>query len=300
MNFFKRIIIGLIKKNRYLPMDYYAKIYYEYYHGKKLDLKKPIEFNQKIQWLKVYYHPPTLNVLADKYAVRDYVKEKIGEQYLNDLYGVYNKPSEIDYKKLPDRFILKATHGSNMNIIIKNKANFDRNWAKVTMFKWQRRNFYYTTGQEWVYKNIQPRIIAERILEEKGKNVLNDYKFFCFNGKPIFVKIIMDSDKNDFRPYYDMEWNKMPFATLQNKSGKEKLEKPTNFNEMKECAEKLADKLPFARVDFYSIEGKTLFGEITFYPVDAREDFYPEKYNKIIGDYIKLPKIPDGQKEILA
>jgi hypothetical protein len=280
-------------------MEFYAKVYYEYYHDKRLDLSNPIEFNQKLQWLKVYFHPPILNILADKYAVRKYVKDKIGGEYLNEIYGVYEESSEVDYEKLPDRFILKATHGCNMNILVKDRANFNRTRAKLAMSKWKKTNMFYTTGQEWVYKNIKPRIIAEKILEEKGKNVLTDYKFFCFGGKPKFVKVIMDSDKNDHRPYFDMEWNKLPFSTLQNKSGNEKLEKPVNFDEMKECAEKLADKLPFVRVDFYLIEGKVLFGEMTFYPTDNRESFYPDKYNKIVGDYIHLPKLPVGQKEIV-
>ncbi|MEO1011446.1 MAG: ATP-grasp fold amidoligase family protein [Bacteroidota bacterium] len=294
----RKFFLGIAKKLKFLPPETFVKIYYEYYTGKKLDLNNPIEFNEKIQWLKVFYRPAILNQLVDKYAVRSYVEEKIGKEYLNELLYVYEKTSDIDFAKLPQRFVIKATHGFHFNLIVKDKDQLNKTRAKLLLRKWVGKNQYYRGGLEWAYKNVQPRLIAEKFLEEIGKTSVNDYKFFCFSGKPKFVQVFMERGIKDLRCFYDLNWEKRPFTTKKDEFFEGILEKPKNFDLMVKLAEKLADHFPFVRVDFYNIEGTILFGEMTFYPTDGRKDFKPEKYNKILGDYIELPKIPKGQKYI--
>ncbi len=294
----KKLLYGILKKMKFLPPEIYMPIYYEYYLGKKLDLKNPVEFNQKIQWLKTYYHPDILTKLVDKYAVREYVKEKVGEQYLNDLIAVYDKASKVNFDELPNKFVIKGVHGFHFNLIVKDKTKLNRNKARFLMNKWMHKNQYYRGGLEWAYKNVPPRLIAEKYLEEMDKDVILDYKFFCFNGEPKFVQIDLERGVNDQRVFYDLNWKKLDLYKKTVKVYSGALEKPDNFDEMIQVATKLADKFPFVRVDLYSIKNKTIFGEMTFYPADGRSDFHPAHYNKILGDMIKLPALPENKKEI--
>ena len=294
----KKLLYGILKKMKFLPPETYIPIYYEYYLGKKLDLKNPVEFNQKIQWLKTYYHPDILTKLVDKYSVRDYVKEKVGEQYLNELIAAYDKASQVNFDELPDQFVIKGVHGFHFNLIVKDKSKLNRKKALFLMNKWMNKNQYYRGGFEWAYKNVPPRLIAEKFLKEMDKDVILDYKFFCFNGEPKFVQVDVERGINDQRAFYDLDWNKLEFYNKENKVYPGEIEQPENFENMLYVAKTLADKFPFVRVDLYSINNKTIFGEMTFYPSDGRKDFHPLKYNKILGDYIKLPALPEGQKEI--
>lgn len=294
----KKLLYGILKKMKFLPPEIYMPIYYEYYLGKKLDLKNPVEFNQKIQWLKTYYHPDILTKLVDKYAVREYVKEKVGEQYLNDLIAVYDKASKVNFDELPNQFVIKGVHGFHFNLIVKDKTKLNRNKARFLMNKWMHKNQYYRGGLEWAYKNVPPKLIAEKYLEEMDKDVILDYKFFCFNGEPKFLQIDVERGINDQRAFYDLEWNKLEFYNKENRLYEGELTQPENFEEMIWVARTLADKFPFVRVDLYSIKNKTIFGEMTFYPADGRKDFHPAHYNKILGDMIKLPILPKNKKEI--
>lgn len=283
---------------KFLPARVFMKTYYEYYTGKKLDLKDPKEFNEKIQWLKVYYRPMILSKLVDKYEVRDYVEQKVGKKYLNELIGVYNRPSEVDFDKLPDKFVLKATHGYNFNLLVKDKSRLNRLKTKFLMYKWLSKNQYWRGGLEWAYKYAKPRLIVEEYLEEIGKEDINDYKFFCFDGEPKFLKVDVDRSTKHSRAYYDMEWNKLPFKNVSTGFVEEPIKKPEDFSEMVSVVAKLAEGFPFVRVDLYYVSQKIIFGEMTFYPADGVLEFAPEEYNKIIGDYLQLPKIPEGQKYI--
>lgn len=294
----KKTVLGLLKKMKFLPQECYVKIYYEYYTGKKLDLRDPKEFNQKIQWLKVYYRKPILNQLVDKYAVREYVRNTIGEEHLNELLAVYDKPSQVDFGALPDKFVLKAVHGFHFNLLVPDKAALNKGRARYLLNKWMHKNQYTRGGMEWAYKDVRPRIIAERYLEELGKSTINDYKFFCFNGKPKFLLVIVEREQEDYRCYYDLQWNKMPFTSGNHSLFEGEIEKPANFDRMVQVAESLAGDFPFVRVDLYNIEGKIYFGEMTFYPTDGRKEYRPNRYNEILGSYIELPKIPPGQKYI--
>ena len=291
MNPLKKITYGLLKKLKFLPSRFYIKIYHEYYTHTKLNLDHPKDFNEKIQWIKLFYRPDILTKLVDKLEVRNYVKEKIGEKYLNTIIKVYNHHNEIDLTELPKQFVLKATHGSNYNLIVKNKDHIPPRKIKKLAKKWLRRNYYYKSGLEWAYKNVPPRIIAETYIQEKNKQVLNDYKFYCFNGIPKFIQIDIDRNINNYRCFYDTSWKKLPFTKGKNPIYNQEIKKPKNLTEMKQLAQKLAGTFPFVRIDFFSVNEKTIFGEMTFYPGDGRTTFYPEKYNRIIGNYLKLPNL---------
>jgi len=295
----RRFKLRILKKMTFLPSSLYAGFAYEYFNGKKLNLKNPKEFNEKIQWYKVFYRPKILTQLVDKYEVRFYVEKKIGQKYLNELFGVYDKASEVNFDELPEEFILKATHSSSHNLIVHDKSKVDQFKAKKKFLKWLRTNQYYRTGQEWAYKNIRPRIIAEKLLKEEGQSSLVDYKFYCFKGVAKFIEIHLDRAENHKRAFYDLNLEKLPFRNVSLKKSIDKeVEKPKALGEMIMLAEVLADKFPFVRVDFYYVQSKIIFGEMTFYPSDGRKDFYPEEYNKIVGSYMDLPNTPKGAKKI--
>ncbi len=291
--FLRKLWLKIIKKMIFLPQEYYVKCYYEYYSGKKINYNNPVEFNQKLTWYKVFYRPKILNILVDKFAVRSFVKDRIGKEFLNECIGVYTNPSKINFDELPNQFVIKGVHGCNFNLIVKDKTKLNKIKARILMYKWLSKNYYYKGGLQWAYKDIKPRIVIEKFLEDKEVKELIDYKFYCFNGKPKFVLVQSD---NLGKYFYDLKWNLLPFQ--RSEIIKELIKKPSNFEELIELSKKTSQDFPFVRADFYSINGKSIFGEMTFYPNNARVDFYPEKYNKIIGDYFELPKIPKGEEFI--
>jgi len=294
----KKLGYGILKKFKFLPPPYYIKIYYEYYVGKKLNLKNPIEFNQKLQWLKAYYKPPILTQLVDKYSVREYVSEQVGDSYLNDLIAVYDCVSEINFKALPEQFVMKAVHGYHFNILVPDKSKLNVLKSKLLLTKWMHKNQYYRGGLEWAYKNVKPRIIVEKYLTQIGKESISDYKVFCFSGVPRFIQVDVDRTVGHARSYYDMDWKKLEFDTEGINAFSGEIACPPNYEKMVQVAIKLAGRFPFVRVDLYNLDGKILFGEMTFYPTDGRMDFTPDHYNTVIGNYLTLPNIPEGKKYI--
>lgn len=297
---FRRIYLHIAKKfKRVMPIPQYVAIQYEYYNKKKIDLKNPTEFNQKVQWLKAFYHPPILHQLVDKYAVRSYVEEKIGANYLNECISIHDRVSDINFEELPNRFVMKVVNGCGYNIIVPDKSQLNIRKAKLKLLKWVNKDQYKRSGKEWAYKGVKPRIMVEKFMEEIGHSSLKDYKFYCFNGKPKFVEIHLDRNTDHKSSFYDLNFQQLPFRDVEeHETIQTSIEKPEQFEEMILLAEKLADKLPFVRVDFYYFENRIVFGEMTFYPGDGRADFQPEEYNKILGDMLELPKIPLGQKDI--
>jgi hypothetical protein len=282
--------LKIAKNFKFLPPATFVKIAYEAKMGTPLDLKNPLTFNEKIQWYKVYYKNPVLNTVTNKYLVRDFVKEKIGEEYLNELLGVFNHPDEIDFDALPNQFALKVAHGSGYNIIVPDKSKLDVSAAKKKLRKWQKTNFY-KKHMEWAYKDSKPYIIAEKFLEESGQQVINDYKFFCFDGEIKFIQVDLERKIHDYRCFYDTDWNKQEFCNIENPIYPGDVPRPENLDEMIQIARKLSEGLPFVRVDLYSIKGKTYFGEMTFYPANGTKLLAPAKWNRIVGDYFKLPKV---------
>lgn len=288
----------ILKNLKFLPKPLFFKIRYNAYTGKRLNLKNPIEINEKKNWLKLYYHPPILTQLADKYASRTYVAEKIGAQYLNEIYGYYTGVNQIDWEALPESFILKATHASHRNLIVTNKSQLDIKATEKTLRKWLKYNHYKKVGYEWAYKNIPAGIVAEKLLKEKENRFLTDYKFVCMHGKVIYVQIVLDVDGKEVQVNYNKAFEQEKFIAINREWYQGVIEKPSQFDNMWRLAETLAEGFPYIRIDFYQIKEQIIFGEITFYPGDGKYEFFPDEYNKIIGDKLKLPELKKGQKEI--
>ncbi|MFF2018632.1 ATP-grasp fold amidoligase family protein [Paenibacillus sp. NPDC058177] len=277
---------GWLKK---IPDRFYLKLMFWLRIRKKLNLKNPITFNEKLQWLKLNDKQERYNVYVDKYEVRKLVEKTIGSEYLVKLYGVYDSFEEIDFNELPKSFVMKCTHDSGGVVICENKYSFDKASAQQKLNKSLKKNYFFN-GREWPYKNIKPRIICEEYLESDVTSELLDYKFMCFNGKVKCSFICsnrnsVDGLKVDF---YDLDWNEMDFERYYPKS-KMKFTKPQNYCKMIEFSERFAKEIPFIRVDFYEVDGKLYFGELTLYPGSGFESFNPEKYDRILGDWISLP-----------
>jgi len=263
------------------------KRWYKKRTGKVLNLENPQSFNEKIQWLKLYDNSPLKTMLADKYLVREWVKQQIGEEYLIPLLGIWNNFDEIDFDKLPDKFVLKANHGCAWNIIVKDKSKFDKKKAKKKFNKWMKRNYAYKAGLELQYKDIPPKIIAEQYIVDKNGE-LNDYKVLCFNGKPEFIWIDQGRYAHRTENIYDINWNLQPFL-LTYENSKEPVPKPANLSKMIDFAKKMSKDFHLVRVDFYDVDGKLYFGEMTFTSASGVDVFKPEEYNLKLGQMLKLP-----------
>jgi len=286
----RRFFNGIRRKYlRVLPDKLYIQLFYFEVYGNFPNLNNPKTFDEKLQWYKLYYRAPLMTTLTDKYEVRRYLEDKGLSGILNELYGVYNSVDEIDFSNLPERFVIKATHGSNMNIICKNKKSLNWETCRPLMNKWLRRNYYHL-GREWAYKNIKPRLVCEKYLENEEFNELIDYKFYCYNNKPevLFVLTGRFSAEGLKCNAYDMDWNRI-YAYKGKPSSDHVIERPDTLKDMIEIARELCQGFPFIRVDLYSIKGKILFGELTFYPDCGVSAFTPDKYNYFFGDLFILP-----------
>jgi len=275
---------GKKEYNKISDEQYVKNLYYSYF-DKDLNLENPKTFNEKINWMKLNYKNEKATICADKYEVRKYLEDRGYKWLLNDLIGVYENVDEIDVDKLPNRFVLKATHGSGWNLIVKNKNNIKWNPWKLIMKSWLKQNFYYY-GREWVYKNMKPRIICEKYLEDRNGELL-DYKVYCFNGEPKFIQVDVDRFGNHTGNYYDINWNDMPFQYDDENSGRI-IDKPKNLKEILDISRDLSKEFPHVRVDFYEVNGNLYFGELTFFTASGTAKFKPEKYDEIVGSWLKL------------
>lgn len=274
-----------------LPEDYPDELMDWYYEktGKKLNLDRPQTFNEKLQWLKLYDSSSLKTKLADKYLMREWIKEKIGEEYLIPLLGKWDRFDDINFQKLPDRFALKANHGSGWNIIVTDKNKLDMVDAKKKFDKWMETNFAFVGGLEIHYKDIQPKIIAEKYIE--NTNGLVDYRFYCFHGNPVQVWVdIFSGTPQHKREIYDMNWEKVPLKCTWPKANGLLDKKPYNFEKMKEFARILSADFKFVRVDFFEIENKLYMGEMTFIPMSGIGKFEPEDWDYKLGELINLSK----------
>ena len=250
----------------WMPDAILLKVLFRLRVGYRLDLKNPKKFNEKIQWLKLFNRNPLYTTLVDKYAVKQYIADKIGEQYIIPTLGVWNKFDEIDFDKLPNQFVLKCTHDSGSYIICKDKTKFDVDSARKKLSSALKRNYYFA-GREWPYKNVFPRIIAEKYIEDRNGAIV-DYKFSCFNGNVDCVMVCLDRHINDVKFYFfDKTWN-LKRLNVRGKNAPEgfTIPKPSCMDEMFEIAAKLSKDIPFVRVDLFECDGKVYFGEMTFYP----------------------------------
>ena len=255
-----------------------------------VELVHPVMFNDKLQYLKLYWYDERATICADKYMAREYVKRVCGDEILNEMYGVYDDVNEIDIQKLPDSFVLKATHASGYNILCKDKSKIDWDTAFREMKLWLKTNFYHRT-REWVYKDIKPRIICERYLSDIANDTIMDYKIYCFNGEPRMIHVDMDRFGKHKKNYYDLDWNYRDVSvTYPNDPGK-KIDKPERLDEMLAIAKRLSAGFPHVRIDLYylSDEQKILFGEMTFFNGNGYTVFTPPAFEAEMGSYLVLP-----------
>lgn len=267
--------------------EQYLKIGYRVKMGKKLNIKSPVTYNEKLQWLKLHYKNPLLTQLADKYAVREYVGNKIGKDYLIPLIGVWDDTENIDFDQLPNELVLKCTHDSGSVIICKDKTRLNIQETTKKLDKIMSQNYYW--GQrEWVYKDIKPRIIAEKLITNESEKDLKDFKFFVFNGEVKFMFIASDRSTDIRFDFFDRDFNTIS-VKQKHPTSQYTLQKPENYDKMVELAEKLAEDIPHARVDFYNINGQVLFGEMTFFHFSGWEKFEPEKFDTLFGSWLELP-----------
>lgn len=258
------------------------------------DVSNPQTFNEKIQWLKLYWKRPEYSDYADKFKVRRLVEEKIGTKYLNICYRSYLDASEIDFESLPSSFVIKTTHGSGMNIFVTDKVNLNKKNVIMQINKWLTTD-YSSTGREWIYQAIQPRIIIERLLKDGRGDLPKDFKVFCFSGIPKYIQVDVDRFSNHTRAFYDIDWVRQPFTILfENFQGD--IPRPDSLTEMLECARVLAKGIPFVRVDFYLLD-RVYFGEMTFYPENGAGFFDPIEWDRKFGDELELPSLQSGNKQ---
>lgn len=286
--------MGLFKKIIYLSApilsdELYIKIRYWLTFHKRINLKDPKTYNEKLQWMKLYDRNPLYTQLVDKYEVRSFIEKKIGIEYLIPCYGIWDSFDDIDFSKLPDQFVMKCTHDSGSVLICRDKSKFDIDAAKIHFMKCLKHDSFIS-GREWAYKDVKPRIIAEKFMVDDSLVGLKDYKFFCFDGKVKALFIATDRGvpgKKVKFDFFDENFNHLPF-----KHGHENAEilppKPEHFEEMKILAEKLSAGLRHVRVDLYNVSGKIYFGEMTFYHHCGFVPFDPEEWDYKFGNCLKI------------
>lgn len=274
----------------WIPDELYIKIQFRLAMGAWPDLKDPKTFNEKLQWLKLHDRNSLYTTLVDKYAVRRYIAEKIGEEYLIPLVGgPWDRAEEIDFDALPEQFVLKCNHDSGGVVVCRDKSSLDIEKTKKFLNRRLRKNFYYA-NREWPYKNVRPCIIAEKYMEE-SHGELRDYKFYCFGGETKFILITTDRISND-KPtcynYFDIDYNFLPFYNSGPHS-QELPDKPKNYDEMLRIAASISKEMPHLRVDFYEVDCKIFIGELTLYDGSGMEAFDPPEWDEKIGAWLELP-----------
>ena len=280
---------------RILPTSLFVRLQYACWHGGWLHLDSPRDFNEKIQWLKLHYRNPLMVTCADKYEVRKFVGQRIGEKYLNVCLGVYEHPEDIDFSALPESFVLKATQGASWNIICPDKQKLNVPAAIQTMRKWVEKDFY-EYSREWQYHVARKRIVCEKFLEDPVHKELRDYKLFTFRGVVKYIWVdyyqAINGKRVHCRNFYDPDWNYqkgkgVSFPSLESVV----IPKPECLDELKSLATKLASDFPQCRVDFYVLEDRRIvFGELTFTSFGGCGAIYPDSFCRELGDYIELPK----------
>lgn len=273
-----------------MPDKCYLKYMYKALVGRKLNLKNPKTYNEKLQWLKLYNRNPEYCQIVDKYEVKNIIAEKIGPQYIIPTLGIWDKFEDIDFSNLPNRFVLKCTHDSGSVVICRDKSTFDYEKAKKKLKKKLKSNLYWH-AREWPYKNVKPRIIAEQYMEDGKSEELKDYKFFCFNGEPKFLYVSegLSNHATAKISYVSMNWEQEPFRRNDFAIFEKLPPKPLNFDKMVEFARVLSKDIPFLRVDFYEINEQLYFGELTFFPGGGFTAFEPPEWDETIGSWLTLP-----------
>lgn len=279
-----------------MPDREYLEKVFKSVMGYPLNLDNPQTFNEKLQWLKLYDRRPEYTMMVDKYKVRDYIAEQLGEEYLIPLLGVWDDPDEIDFSELPNQFVLKCNHNSGLGMCIcKDKTKLNIEQVKKELRKGLVQD-YYLTGREWPYKDVPRKIICEKYMVDHSQEELKDYKIHSFNGIPKVILVCSDrfSETGLREDFYNLDWKKIDLKRPNHVASNEKMSRPKELESMLDFSEKLANEYPFMRTDFYEVNGKLYFGEITLYPSSGFSSFEPEKWDFILGQWIKLPEKNGG------
>ena len=296
MNGYKKIIssqkmrFAILRMLKFVPDKARIKLQYRIKLKRKLNLKDPKRYTEKIQWYKLYYRNPVMMECVDKYGVRKYIEKKGLGNILNQLYQVVDRPEEINFDQLPDKFVIKTTNGSGTNILVKDKKTLN-----IAETKKKLNDFLNmaeaSAGREWAYGGSSKKIIVEELLEDnsnKDKGI-SDYKFLCFNGKPVYVVYDKDRFSDHKRNFYDVNWNYVKVDS-DCPCFEDSVKKPENYEKMVEIASVLSRDFPAVRVDLYNIEGKIYFGELTFYPWSGYVQYTPDSFDFELGKYFVLPE----------
>jgi hypothetical protein len=278
----------------FIPDKLYLKIVFRAETGYKLNLKHPKTYNEKLQWIKLYDRRPEYTMYADKFAVREYIAKTLGEEYLVPLIGVYDRAEEIPWDDLPDRFVLKCTHGSGTNIICRDKNKLDRVQAVKDLNRWLKKNYFWA-GREWCYKNIRPRIICEQYLDAGNGMTPDDYKFMCFNGEPRIIQLHHDRFGKHTLTYYTTDWERTDIKRIDEDTALVSAEKPQNLSEMLGIARRLSRDMYYARIDLYDMKGRIYFGEITLYPTSGFSTFARYEDDEMLGSWLCLDLPPEEE-----
>ena len=285
------IIIIVKKINRIIPDKLYLSILYRAYIGRWMNWNKPEGINEKIQWLKIYDRNPRYTDWVDKYEAKKLASDLIGEEYVIPTIGIYNRFDEINFDSLPNQFVIKCTHDSGGLVVCKNKLKLDLAYVRKKIEKSLNSNYYYSS-REWPYKNVKPRIIIEKFMENNDQGELKDYKFFCYDGVPkvLFICTERDVPGEEMKlNFFDMDFKPLPITNVNPMSNKV-IEKPKGFEIMKTIAARLSKGIPHVRVDLYEINGKVYFGEMTFHSAGGFDIFKPDEWDLKLGSWIDLNK----------
>lgn len=289
-----RVGLGILRRLAPLIDDEtFLRWKYRLETGRKLNLDNPKRFTEKIQYLKLWYRKPEFTAFVDKVAAKRYVEMRLGKHLLIPTIAIWNRPEEIDLKRLPDRFVLKTTHGGGSTgvVVCRDKSVFDLDKA-IRDLRRSMDSDIYINQREWPYKNVHRRIIVEEYMENEGDGELTDYKFYCFDGIPRYCQVIANRHSGETIDFFDMDWNHQDFFGLNPKCANSSVgrQRPKRLEEMYRIASVLSEGLPFLRVDLYEINGKVYFGEMTFYPNSGFGAFSPDTWDFKLGDFITLPK----------
>lgn len=272
------------------PDKWYLEKKYKAMTGEKLNFENPKRFNEKMQWLKLYDRRPEYVAMVDKHIVKKYVADIIGEEHIVPTLGVWDRPDDIDFESLPNQFALKCNHNSGLGMYIcRDKTSMDIEVVKRNLQNGIAEDYYNKT-REWPYKDVPRKIIAEKYLtDESGE--LTDYKVHCFNGVPKYILVCKDRFKESglTEDFFTPEWEHMDVKRPKNGLSKEPIPRPKELDEILEYARKLSKDIPFVRVDFYIINGKVYFSELTFFPASGFVKYEPDKWDYIFGEWIELP-----------
>ena len=287
---YRFIILSTLGLHNSMPDEEYLKKTYKAYIGRELNLDSPTSFNEKLQWIKLYDRNPEYTMMVDKYAVRAYISQKLGEDYLIPLLGVWTDPNDIDFEALPNQFVLKCNHNSGLGMCIcKDKSKIDIEKVKKDLRKGLQEN-YFLGGREWPYKNVPRKIIAEKFMVDESGTELKDYKVLCFNGVPKFVEIHRGRfGKDHTQDFYDTSWQRMNYEQVGLPLAKELMPKPPFADEMFRLSALLAKDIPHVRVDWYYANNRLYFGELTFFDSSGFDPFIDYKQDEELGSFLILP-----------